>query len=241
VSSFFPARSRNCPYRGLLSILVESERLSVEDVAFEGTSGIRSLELAGWRRLTAEMYAKVRELSESDPKLAWQRYRETRSEMFRSHPQSPLAPERKVSFREIEYFPYDPAWRLRVPPALISVESERRVIDVELPEGRLRFRRFATVSVEVSTLTLFSVEGYGGGLFLPFKDRTNGSGTYGGCRYLYDTIKGADLGAGPGSIILDFNFAYNPSCAYSRDWVCPLAPAENSLPFALEAGERAFT
>jgi uncharacterized protein (DUF1684 family) len=204
------------------------------------TGRIRDLELAHWRRLTAEMYSKAREVSESDPKRAWQDYRKTRDEMFRSHPQSPLEPERRVGFKELEYFPYNPAWRLRVPLTSIEGAAESRVTEVELAEGRLRFRRFATVAVQASTLTLYWVEGYGGGLFLPFKDGTNSAETYGGGRYLYDTIKGADLGAGPESIVLDFNFAYNPSCAYSSNWVCPLAPVENALPFALEAGERAF-
>jgi uncharacterized protein (DUF1684 family) len=204
-------------------------------------AGITNFELAHWRRLTSEMYAKVREVSETDPMRAWQEYRKTRDEMFRSHPQTPLEPERRAHFRELEYFPYDPAWRLRAPLTTIEGAAERRVTEMELAEGRLRFRRFATVVVEASTLTLYWIEGYGGGLFLPFKDRTNGAGTFGGGRYLYDTIKGADLGVGPESIVLDFNFAHNPSCAYSADWVCPLAPPENSLAFAVEAGERSFT
>jgi uncharacterized protein len=95
--------------------------------------------------------------------------------------------------------------------------------------------------VSAGTLTLFWIEGYGGGLFLPFKDLTNRTETYGGGRYLYDTIKGADLSASPEAVILDFNFAYNPSCAYGPDWICPLAPRENALPFPVSAGERAFS
>ena len=131
----------------------------------------------------------------------------------------------------------DPSWRLR---AAVTPIEEGSPIEVELPEGRVRLRRFATVPVRAAALTLFWIEGYGGGLFLPFQDLTNGAGTYGGGRYLYDTIKGADLGADSGQVVLDFNFAYNPSCAYSPDWVCPLAPRENSLPFAVEAGERDY-
>ncbi len=87
-------------------------------------------------------------------------------------------------------------------------------------------------------LTLFWVEGYGGGLFLPFKDATAGVETYSGGRYLYDTIKGADLGADETEIVLDFNFAYNPSCAYDSRWVCPLSPPENTLPIKVTAGEQ---
>jgi uncharacterized protein (DUF1684 family) len=85
------------------------------------------------------------------------------------------------------------------------------------------------------------VQGYGGGLFLPFKDQTNRTETFGGGRYLYDTIKGADLGANEQEMLLDFNFAYNPSCAYNTQWVCPLAPQENTLNCAVIAGEKRFT
>jgi len=81
---------------------------------------------------------------------------------------------------------------------------------------------------------------YGGGVFLPFADATSGRETYGAGRYLLDTIKGADLGAVPdGQAVLDFNFAYNPSCAYSNRYVCPLAPRGNRLPAPVRAGEQA--
>jgi hypothetical protein len=213
----------------------------------KATDGIGALELAQWRRLTAEMYAMVREVSETNPKGAWQEYRKKRDEMFRSHPQSPLEHGRRVRFSGLAYYPYNPSWRFRAPIAPIEGGDERSTTEIDLAEGKLRYRRIATVALRApagsdaaATLTLYWIEGYGGGLFLPFRDRTNGDETYGGGRYLYDTIKGADLGASADSITLDFNFGYNPSCAYSATWVCPLAPAENALPFALEAGERAF-
>jgi uncharacterized protein (DUF1684 family) len=75
-------------------------------------------------------------------------------------------------------------------------------------------------------------------VFLSFRDATGGKSTYGGGRYLYDTIKGADLGTVGGEILLDFNYAYHPSCHYNPLWVCPLAPPENRLRFPIEAGER---
>jgi len=76
-------------------------------------------------------------------------------------------------------------------------------------------------------------------MFLPFRDALAGRGTYGGGRYLLDTVKGADLGAAAdGSLVLDFNYAYNPSCAYDPRWSCPLAPLENRLDVPIEAGER---
>jgi hypothetical protein len=103
-----------------------------------------------------------------------------------------------------------------------------------------------TVGGKRRRLALHWIEGYGGGLFLPFKDLTNirppaGQGeTYGGGRYLLDTIKGADLGSSADRLVLDFNYAYNPSCAYHPRWACPLAPEENTLPFAVTAGEKRY-
>ncbi len=89
-------------------------------------------------------------------------------------------------------------------------------------------------------LTLYWIGGYGGGVFLPFADGSSGETTYGGGRYLMDTIKSADVGLdATGSVVIDFNFAYNPSCAYDEQWLCPLAPAENRLPAAITVGEKA--
>jgi len=109
-------------------------------------------------------------------------------------------------------------------------------------DGVTRFTRVARVEFAVNgighALALYWLEGYGGGLWLPFGDSTNGTSTYGGGRYLYDTIKGADLGASTTELVLDFNFAYNPSCTYDERWSCPLPPAENRLPLEIAAGER---
>jgi len=88
-----------------------------------------------------------------------------------------------------------------------------------------------------AALELFWLEAYGGGVFLPFADTTSGETTYGGGRYLLDTIKGADLGVDHGRLVLDFNFAYKPSCSYDPRWVCPLSPASNRVPLAVRAGE----
>ncbi len=90
------------------------------------------------------------------------------------------------------------------------------------------------------TLRLFWIAGYGGGLFLPFGDATNGTQTYGGGRYLYDTIKGADLGGTFDELVLDFNYAYQPSCHYNPKWVCPLAPPQGKLTFPISVGEKTW-
>lgn len=80
---------------------------------------------------------------------------------------------------------------------------------------------------------------YGGGVFVPVKDTSAGHATYGGGRYVLDTVKGADLGgsAADGILVLDLNFAYNPSCAYDPAWACPLAPPGNVLAREVGAGE----
>ncbi len=90
------------------------------------------------------------------------------------------------------------------------------------------------------TLALFWMRGYTGGLFLPFRDATSGEETYGAGRYVLDTGKGADLGGDPdaGTLVVDLNFAFQPSCAFDPKWACPLAPPENRLAARIEAGER---
>jgi len=100
-------------------------------------------------------------------------------------------------------------------------------LDVPFPAGPRR-------------LGLYWMAGYAGGLFLPFRDATSGHETYGAGRYLLDAAKSADLGPGtaPGSLVLDFNFAFQPSCAFDPRWSCPLAPPENRLDLRVEAGER---
>jgi uncharacterized protein (DUF1684 family) len=107
-----------------------------------------------------------------------------------------------------------------------------------------RFRRVGSVQLQGplsgQRLSVFWIEGYGGGLFLPFRDGTSGSVTYGAGRYLLDTIKSADHGGDiqQGNLILDFNMAFHPSCAYDPRWDCPLAPPENRLTVPVEIGER---
>jgi len=198
------------------------------------------LALAHWRCSTAEMYALVRQ--SENPFQAWQLFVKRRTHLFKVHGQSPLDPGQQASFRQLTYYPYDPAFRV-MGHLDHGVEAMELVIDLA-KDGLLNLRRIAAVHFELTgqtaCLNLYWVEGYGGGLFLPFKDQTNQSETYSGGRYLYDTIKGADLGAGENKILLDFNFAYNPSCAYSPRWVCPLAPQENNLNLLVETGEQRF-
>jgi uncharacterized protein len=196
------------------------------------------LELADYRRRVAQLYAGVRAATGA-PEDAWRRFRLGRENLFRTHPQSALDQDQKKVFNGLPYFPYNPDLRLRVQ---VDSNVESDVVEVQLQEdGLTRLRRFGKVNFELEgqrlELSLFWVLGYGGGIFLPFRDATAPRETYGGGRYLLDTIKGADLGEEEGDLVLDFNFAYNPSCAYNPRWNCPLAPRENWLGVALRAGE----
>ncbi len=192
-----------------------------------------------WRRQIAALYARVR--AAGNVRAAWRDWRETRDALLRAHPQSPLEEAAREGFAGVAYFDYDPALRFAVATEAVRGETP---ITMELGrDGILTIDAFArTRGLEDALgieLTLYWMIGYGGGAFVPFSDATTGQASFGGGRYLVDTIKGADLGwADDGRLILDFNFAYNPSCAYSHRFICPLAPAANSIPLAIEAGER---
>lgn len=197
--------------------------------------------LAHWRRTISETYAMVRSTSPDEQDMAWQQFRVVRDQLFASHQQTPLTAEQQTAFAGLDYYDYDPAWRLRGELDLVTTDE---TFQVDLLEGVLRYTRVAdirfTVRGQPAQLALYWIEGYGGGLFLPFRDLTCNDSTYCGGRYLYDTIKGADLGVYGHEIVLDFNYAYNPSCAYDSRWVCPLPPRDNELPFGVEAGEKRF-
>jgi uncharacterized protein len=195
------------------------------------------LELLDWKRQVFAAYAEVR--ASDDHEGAWREWRHARDRLFREHPQSPLPAEERAAFGGLAYFDYDPALRVhgKVTP------GDDTVREVAASGGDVvRFRRFGSVRFELEgsphELAVFWLDAYGGGVFLPFTDGTSGSDTYGGGRYVLDTVKGADLGEEDGWLVLDFNFAYNPSCAYDPRWVCPLSPPENRLPVAVRAGEQ---
>lgn len=190
-------------------------------------------DLLDWKRRIFTLYADIR--AGEAPEAMWRSWRAVRDEMFRDHPQSPLATEDRPGFGGLSYFDYEPAWRV-----LASIEfTEPHTYEIPASnDGAYSFTRFAVARTEEVALECYWLEGYGGGLFVPFRDATSGKSTYGAGRYLLDTIKGADLGMEDGRLVLDFNFAYNPSCSYDSRWVCPLAPPPNWLSIAVEAGEQ---
>jgi uncharacterized protein (DUF1684 family) len=198
------------------------------------------VDLLDWKRRVFELYAVVR--AATDAEVAWRVWRDVRDDLFRTHLQSPLPEAARTSFTGLEYFPYDPA--LRLTAELVPDPDEPRAIRGSAGSTTM-FHRFARATFELAgrphSLELYWLEGYGGGLFLPFGDTTSGHETYGGGRYLLDTVKGSDLGGDGGQLVLDFNFAYNPSCSYDPRWACPLTPPANRLEVAVRAGEKAPT
>jgi uncharacterized protein len=204
-----------------------------------GNDGARiAIETADWRARVFALYAEVR--AAADPAAGHALWRAGRDELFRTHPATPLLPEDRPGFRGLPIADYDPGWRAEVP----VVEAEPLAFDFETgTDGTVHYERIGRVELPrgAGTVDLWRHSGYGGGLFLPLRDGLAGrpGGTYGGGRYLLDTIKGADLGAdaAAGTVVLDLNFAYNPSCAYDPAWACPLAPVGDRVSTPIPVGE----
>lgn len=197
-----------------------------------------TLDLWDYRRRVHDMYRRVREGGPGPE--SWAAWVAERNQLFATHPQSPI--EDTSHFSGLPYFPFDPVWRTS--GRFIPTDDEIAVVD-HSGEGTTRFVNIGVVEFEVAgnpgRLEVLWLDAYGGGVFLPFRDTGNGESTYGGGRYLLDTVKGADLGHTGNEITLDFNYAYHPSCVHSSRWSCPLAPPGNRLPFPVEAGERLAT
>lgn len=194
-----------------------------------------TLDLWDYRRRVHDIYRKMREGRPGAE--TWAEWRAARDLLFGGHPQSPI--DDRGGFDGLHYFSYDPEWRTLA--RFIPVDNEPDVIGTS-DEGTARFVKTGTLHFEVkgnqASLDMLWLDAYGGGVFLPFRDATNGEITYGGGRYLLDTVKGADLGHSGDELVLDFNYAYHPSCVHSPRWSCPLAPPANRLGFAVSAGER---
>ena len=189
------------------------------------------LSLLDWRRQVAELYADVRRIAAVDPRQAHGLWCERRNDLYAHHEQSPVVD--RSTFAGLSFFPYDPAWRFEA--AVQPAPEQRLVVQSDTGED-FTLDRVGVIEVRGGALDVHWIDVYGGGVFLPVRDATSGTVTYGGGRYVLDTVKGADLG---GSLIVDFNFAYSPSCAFDPRWSCPLAPPGNRLAVAIEAGEKA--
>jgi uncharacterized protein len=195
------------------------------------------LELAGWRREISELYAAVR--AEPDPRRGHALWRSRRDELFRSHPQSPLPAGDPLRGTGLPYWPYDPDLRFELP--LLPVPEPSQLAAATGGDGATRMRRIGRVELPApldASIDVWWLRQYAGGLFLPLRDGTAGDTSYGGGRYALDTAKGADLGGRPDALLVDLNFLYHPSCRYSSDWECPLAPAGNTIGARVHAGEQ---
>jgi uncharacterized protein len=208
------------------------------------------LDLYNYRKIVGALYRSCHDRLRrgEDAAAVWRSFRTMKDALYRGHPQSPLA---RGTFTELHYFAYDPTWRVA---ATLTPEPTESSTDLPASGAHaMPFRRaaracFSHAGTDVD-LVVYWIDVYGGGLFLPFRDASNTTETYGGGRYLFDTVKGSDFeqvdggsvgGYTGGRIILDFNYAYNPSCAYDARWICPLAPPENRLSFEIRAGELAY-
>ena len=204
------------------------------------SSSLGALQLVDWRRRVFGLYAGVRQLSVRSPAAGHELWRSGRDELFAGHPSSPLLPDDRAAFTGLPVVAYDPDWRFEA--EVHRAEDRLRMVVETGTDGTVPFDLVGTVRLPyVGALDVWRLAGYAGGLFLPFKDALAGKpgGTYGGGRYLLDTTKGADLGPGvdDDTLILDFNFAYNPSCAFDPMWACPLPQDGNIVPVEVPVGE----
>jgi uncharacterized protein (DUF1684 family) len=185
------------------------------------------LDLADWRTRVASLYLSDVDIAD---------FRRRKDELFATHPQSPVLGQ---DFGGLAYFDVDESSIVDVP--LAPAEGEFS-FDTGNTDGVVTYARIGILETPFGPLTLWWTKVYGGGLFLPVRDGTARTETYGGGRYLTDTIKGTHgrglIWLGGERVRLDFNYLYHPSCAYSDRWTCPLAPEENRISTPIRAGER---
>jgi len=160
-------------------------------------------------------------------------FRKEKDEFFADHPQSPLTHEQKHSFEGLNYFPENPGLKLTV---RVEEFAEKEQITMQTSTGDIltyqRYGRFQfNIEGQPAELTIYSSEDE---YFLPFADVLAGEETYGAGRYL------EPHSLGNGMFLIDFNYAYNPYCAYNARWSCPITPAENRLRVPIRAGEKIF-
>lgn len=203
------------------------------------TQAATALSTAQWRREVFALYADVRDAAASgSPALAHAHWRTGRDRLFAGHAASPLPPSSRENFTGLTVAAYNPDFRFE---ADIDDDGAGQLMEVPTgTDGVVPFERLGSVVLDgVGRLALWRLKSYGGGLFLPLRDGSSGveGGSYGGGRYVLDTVKGAHLGERDGRLIVDLNFAYNPSCAYDEAWACPLPGPDNRLEVSLPVGE----
>ena len=201
------------------------------------------LSLVNWRREIFEIYSDIRR--ESNGKMAWEKWRVKREELFKHHPESPTFNIKSIpgSYAQPILYPYNPNFCLSSQYKFLESSEILELITDDNSITRIQpflktTNLFEKLNIE---LTIFKILGYGGGLFMPFFDIgcSSKGDNYEGGRYLIDTIKGADLGESrKNELRLDFNFSYNPSCSYNSKWTCPIIKHYNIIPVLIDAGEK---
>ncbi|ALE05852.1 hypothetical protein AL755_10840 [Arthrobacter sp. ERGS1:01] len=203
------------------------------------TAGATAAAVMDWRLQTFGLYADVRNTAHTEGAAAahalWVRGRDA---LFAHHPASALNEAKKTRFTGLSVSPYDPAFRHEA--TLDGTGAGEEMLVQTGTDGTVPFLRIGSFDVPgIGLLAAWKLQSYGGGIFVPFRDAGSGrtGGSYGAGRYLLDTIKGAYLGGSGETFILDFNFAYNPSCAYDETWACPLPGPDNRLALEIPVGE----
>lgn len=198
------------------------------------------LDLADWRRRVAAAYDVLRRDPRAEPARLLG-FRAAKDRLYASHPSSPVPAAARRDFRGLAYWRHAPELALRArlepDPAAPPLDAPRSGAGPAMPYARIGWVSFS-VEGTPARLAVYWLNEYAGGLFIPFRDATSGTETYGGGRYLLDSAKGADLGSDGDELVIDFNYAYHPSCVQDPTWSCPLAPPENWLTVPIRAGER---
>ncbi|AZQ15045.1 DUF1684 domain-containing protein [Halorubrum sp. PV6] len=165
--------------------------------------------------------------------------RREKDEFFAEHPQSPIPPERRDGFEGLDYFEPDPDYRVE---ATVTVHDDPEPVEMETTASNpVRYLRIVTFAFEVDgeehALAGYRQAGEEGAIFVPFRDKTTGQQTYHNGRYM--ELEPDEAVADGDAVTVDFNLAYNPFCAYSETFSCPLPPEENWLEIVVPAGEMA--
>lgn len=163
-------------------------------------------------------------------------FRAQKDQFFGQHPQSPLTPGQQAHFDGLAYYPENPGLLVEAP---VEEFPDKDVIQMTTSTGGVAsYERWGQFSFDVdgqeARLTLYR-DLDRGDLFLPFVDSKAGEETYGAGRYLEPELVDAQ------NVVIDFNLAYNPYCAYNENWSCPIPPFENRLQVPIQAGEKNFT
>jgi uncharacterized protein (DUF1684 family) len=162
-------------------------------------------------------------------------FRKSKDEFFKQDHHAPLTPDQQRSFKGLSYYDENRSLKIELKPTQFE---KPEMIEMQTSTGDVaKYYRWATVSFEVDSqpaqLTLYKdIEG--DDFFLPFTDATSGKETYPAGRYLETHA------LSNGNLLVDFNYAYNPYCAYNEMWSCPLTPFENRLQVPIRAGEKTF-